>query len=67
MIKSNKKLLFIATSSFNVRQNNTLKILKKKKLLIKFYSTGKKLSENQLLSYAKNAIYIRSYAKEVRH
>jgi len=57
MIKSNKKLLFIATSSFNVRQNNTLNLLKKN-FSIKFNPTGKKLSENQLLSYAKNATHI---------
>jgi len=53
-----QKLLFIATSSFNIKQKNIFKILKKKNLSIKLNPTHKKLSESQVLNYAKNATHI---------
>ena len=58
MIKSYKKQLFIAPSSFNKKSKIFTDIKKKKKLTIKFNPIKKKLTENQILKYAKNATHI---------
>ncbi len=58
MIKSYKKQLFIAPSSFNKKQKIFLEIKKKRNLSIKFNPVQKKLSENQILEYAKDATHI---------
>jgi len=58
MIKSYKKQLFIAPSSFNEKQKIFIDLKKKKKLTIKLNPIKKKLSENQILEYAKDATHI---------
>ena len=64
MIKSNNKLLFIGTSSFNIRQKNIFKILKKN-LSIKLNPTRKKLFDNQILNYAKNTTHILANTEKI--
>ena len=58
MIKSKKKLLFIATSTFNLRHKNILSALKKRNVSIRLNPTRKKLSKKEILNYAKNATHI---------
>ena len=56
MIKSYKKQLFIAPSSFNKKQKIFIDL--EKKISIKLNPIKKKLSENQILEYAKDATHI---------
>ena len=58
MIKLYKKQLFIAPSSFNKKQKIFIDLQKNKKLSIKLNPIKKKLSENQILEYAKDATHI---------
>ena len=57
-MKAKKNLLFIATSSFNLKDKNIISLIKKHKLIVKLNPIHKKLSENLILKYAKNATHI---------
>lgn len=58
MIKPHKKQLFIAPSSFSKNHKIFLDLKKRGKLTVKFNPIRKKLSESQILTYAKDATHI---------